>query len=378
MSRITCQSLLGAGLAALLTLAPAMAALAQDATPPADKTAPKPVKPASAATAAAKPVKPEVKTAAKKPDPAHPARKVAAQPAKSKPEEKKLAATPKKPAEPHKTAAAEKKPVETQKTAAAPAKTQTASYTITTTGDSVTDRTIRTVAIPETRPPAQAAALPATPPQPASRPTPAAASAAAMATTPPLVVTAPAPQPAASGPAAAFVANFLGEAFRIARASGVTALQRRAQLADLFTTKMDAGGMAVSTTANELKSTPADFQRRFRTILISYLVETYYPRIELASDTAVKVDTVAATPLPDGTQVVWTTFKKDGWPPQSVKWQLAATPDGYRIVDIFSAGASLVQMERDTFVSVMRDGGLPELMAKLDARTKALASAAAN
>jgi hypothetical protein len=33
-------------------------------------------------------------------------------------------------------------------------------------------------------------------------------------------------------------------------------------------------------------------------------------------------------------------------------------------------------MERDTFLSVMRDGGLPELMAKLDARTKALAGAA--
>jgi hypothetical protein len=33
-------------------------------------------------------------------------------------------------------------------------------------------------------------------------------------------------------------------------------------------------------------------------------------------------------------------------------------------------------MERDTFLSVMRNGGVPELMAKLDQRTKALASAA--
>ena len=49
---------------------------------------------------------------------------------------------------------------------------------------------------------------------------------------------------------------------------------------------------------------------------------------------------------------------------------------GYRIIDIYSAGASLAQMERDTFQSVMRNGGLSELMAKLDARTKELASAA--
>ena len=121
---------------------------------------------------------------------------------------------------------------------------------------------------------------------------------------------------------------------------------------------------------------PGDFQRRFRTILISYLVETYYPRIELASDSSVRLETVAGTPLPDGTLVVWTTFNKSDWVKQSVKWILAPEGDGYKIVDIYSAGASLVQMERDTFLSVMRDGGLPELMAKLDARTKALASAA--
>ena len=170
--------------------------------------------------------------------------------------------------------------------------------------------------------------------------------------------------------------GFLAEAFRIARAPGATPLQRRAQLADLFGAKMDVSRMAVSTTANVLNTTSADFQRRFRTILISYLVETYYPRLELASDPAVRVDSKAAAALPDGTEMVWTTFSKPGWGEQTVKWQLAAAADGFRIVDIYSSGASLVQMERDTFVSVMRDGGLPELMAKLDARTKALASAA--
>ena len=89
-----------------------------------------------------------------------------------------------------------------------------------------------------------------------------------------------------------------------------------------------------------------------------------------------KVESLPAPPLPDGTAVVWTIFSKSGWPSQSVKWHLAPTPDGFKIVDIFSAGASLVQMERDTFVSVMRYGGLSELMAKLDARTKSLANAA--
>jgi ABC-type transporter MlaC component len=183
-------------------------------------------------------------------------------------------------------------------------------------------------------------------------------------------------QQADSTPASSFVANFLNEAVHIARSEGTTSLQRRAQLADLFAGKMDMKLIAGYTTADELTEMSSDLQQRFRTILISYLVETYYPRLELASDPSVTVDTTPAAPLSDGTAVVWTTFTKQGWGAQSVKWRLAAEKDGFKIVDIYSAGASLVQMERDTFLSVMRNGGVPELMAKLDQRTKALASAA--
>jgi ABC-type transporter MlaC component len=183
-------------------------------------------------------------------------------------------------------------------------------------------------------------------------------------------------QPTDSTPAGSFVANFLNDAVHIARSEGTTSLQRRAQLADLFAGKMDMKLIAGYTTADELTEMSPDLQQRFRTILISYLVETYYPRLELASDPSVTVDTTPAAPLSDGTAVVWTTFAKQGWGAQSVKWRLAAEKDGFKIVDIYSAGASLVQMERDTFLSVMRNGGVPELMAKLDQRTKALASAA--
>lgn len=173
-----------------------------------------------------------------------------------------------------------------------------------------------------------------------------------------------------------FVSNFLGDAFRIAKLNGATSLQRRAQLAELFADKLDMKQIAGYTAADELAGKSADIQQRFRTILVSYLVETYYPQLELASGPGVRVDTAPVEPLADGTAVVWTTFTKDGWGSQSVKWLVAADAGGYKIVDIFSAGASLVQMERDTFRSVMRDGGLSTLMAKLDARTRELASAA--
>jgi ABC-type transporter MlaC component len=182
-------------------------------------------------------------------------------------------------------------------------------------------------------------------------------------------------RPADPAAAAGFVDAFLHEAFRVAETGGTTPLQRRAQLADLFSGKLDIGRIAGYTTDDELAGMSPDIQQRFRAILISYLVETYYPRIEQGSDPSVTVETVAAPSLPDGTAVVTTTFTKSGWGSESVKWHLLAEKDGYKVVDIMSAGASLVQMERDTFQSVMRNGGLPELMAKLDARTKALASA---
>ena len=355
------------------------------------------------ATIAQKPTKPAAtKAAAKKPAPAHPAAKLAV--AKPKTPVKKFAAAAKKPAPAKTLAVAAKKPVEPTKIAAVAAKPEPASYTVTTTRGNVTYTATRIVPLPATQarrwrdygggatppviPVVAAVSAPSAPAQIAALPV---SLTEPVVTAPPLVKTpvaavvakpAPAPEkPIASHPAnpdaaTAFVANFLKEAFRIAKADDKTSLQRRAVLADLFASKMDVKRIAGYTTSDELTGATADIQKRFRTILVSYLVETYYPRLELASDPSVVVETTATEPLADGTAVVWTTFTKGSWGSQSVKWHLAAEDGGFKIVDIFSAGASLVQMERDTFLSVMRNGGLNELMAKLDARTKELATAA--
>jgi len=355
---------------------------------------------------------------------------------KSTPPKRIIAA---KKAEPTKIAKAKK--AEPAKVATSTAKPAPPSHTITTTRDNVTTTTTRTVPLPATlaaavvpvAAPAPAKPVearsaepqPATPAvtatpvsltQPVAAPAPAKpvearsaepkpASAAVVATpvslTQPaaasprvaaLAATAMAPlpvtpsadtrassatQPSDPKAAASFVSNFLAEAFRLAKSDG-TSLQRRARLADLFARTIDVTRIAGYTTGNELSGVSTDIQQRFRTILVSYLVETYYPQLELASDPMVRVETAPVEPLPDGTAVVWTTFAKDGWGSQSVKWHLANEDGHYRIVDIFSAGASLVQMERDTFFSVMRYGGLNELMAKLDQRTKELATGATN
>ena len=308
-----------------------------------------------------------------KPAPSH---QVAAKPAAAgkvaaaKPPAKKLASTAKKSTAPTpgKLAAAKKpvKQVLAAKKPAAPVKVAAIAPKLTTAA------------------PKLAAAEPkaAPPPRPVTSVRGNAAGTAHVVPLAPLTVTAasapaPAAQPVdAKTAATAYVTTFLRDAFRLAKLPGATSLQRRAQLADLFAGKMDVNRIAGYTTADGLTKLSPELQQRFRTILVSYLVETYYPQLELASDPGVRVETAAAEPLSDGTAVVWTTFTKDGWGSQSVKWLVAPGSGGYKVVDIFSAGASLVQMERDTFQSVMRDGGVNNLMSRLDARTKELASAA--
>jgi ABC-type transporter MlaC component len=360
------RGLFGAGAAALLFVASTSLALAQTTS----QSSAQPV--ANSASLLIKPVaqpaklsavktagKPTTKTAVKKRAPSHTGKQLAA--ARPKPPVRKLAAAVK--AAPQRKIVAAKKP-------GAPTKIATATLT------------------PPSTPPSSGKATPVRAEPPPSTQEPAGPTSTATTRTtavpvslsPPIEVIAPAPQrPTPDTPAAvSFVSNFLKEAFHIAKADGENSLQRRAELAELFTSKMDVKFIAGYTTADELTAMSSDIQQRFRAILVSYLVETYYPRLELAADPSIKVETRPGDPLPDGTVIVWTIFTKDGWGSQSVKWRLMPQDGGFKIVDIYSAGASLVQMERDTFVSVMRNGGLNGLMAQLDARTKQLAAAATN
>lgn len=421
MTWSTWRGVLGVSSAALLLFAPAAVTWAQ--TSP--TTHPGVAKPAAEHAATATKAKLKVVTAARH-EPAHPVQKLAA--AKPKPAVKHaVVAAKKKPAPAKKIEIAKK--AEAAKVASVAAKPVPPSYTITTVHDGVIQTTTRIVPLPTAAPApvAVAAAPPAAQPEAkvttaapvtqiaSAAPTvpvetkpaeikPAVASGETKAAAIPVSLTEaaapakpasyaaiaatslatpsekqPAPavatQPTDRKEAGAFVSHFLSEAFSIAKSDG-TSLQRRAKLAELFAAHMDVKRIAGYTTADELSDASSDIQQRFRTILVSYLVETYYPQLELASDPSVTVDTTPIDPLPDGTAVVWTTFTKGGWGSQSVKWHLVNENGHYRIVDIFSAGASLVQMERDTFLSVMRKGGLNELMTKLDARTKELASAA--
>ena len=332
-----------AGLLLFLGTSPTIAQNANHSSSTISATPAKPVKTGAPKTGAAKTA---LSQASKKPvaGKAKQSNKVAAL-SKKPPPAKKIVAAAKKPTSPVKVAALAPKPT-------APASIAGHVTTAATPTPAPATTEAKTAAVPISL------SLTVDAPRPANLPVPATKTAADPKT------------------AAAFVSGFLSEAFRIAKLPGANSLQRRAQLAELFADKIDMKRIAGYTAADELNGKSADIQQRFRTILVSYMVETYYPQLETASGPGVRVDTAPVEPLADGTAVVWTTFTKDGWGSQSVKWHVAAEAGHYKVIDIFTAGASLVQMERDTFRSVMRDGGLTTLMAKLDARTRELASAA--
>ena len=395
MARGSWQRILGGIIAALpLIAAPLAPTAAQPATPTSNAPATKPAKPRSTTVTTAHSASHKVAVRLATP-PRHPAGKVAAA---------KHHELTRKPAEEARIKEARAKSLATleKKRAAAsfaaakrgpPDHASSAEHSVamaTFEAARSSPRTAPPIAItkaqaPALHPPATQMAIPATQlapsqqaPSPATKPAaaPVLAALASAAAREPAAATANAIPVVNHQTATAFVGSFLKEAFRLAKQNGATSLQRRAALAELFASNMDVKRIAGYTTSDQLTQKAPDIQQRFRTILVSYLVETYYPQLELAADPSVRVDTAAAEPLGDGTAVVWTTFTKDGWGSQSVQWHLAPENGSYRIVDIFTTGASLVQMERDTFQSVMRNGGFNELMAKLDARTKELASAA--
>lgn len=343
MIRGAWRGLLSGSIAGLLLFLAAPSTMAQNPTGSSSVSSTAPTKPAKIAPPKTSASKVPARQASRKTTAAKPkqANNTAALGKKLSPA-KKLAVAPKKPASPTKVAAAAPKPAAPSGTAHVPSAAPAATPRAET----------KNAAVPISLSLTVDAAAPAGPPATAAK-------------------TAADPKTAT-----AFVSSFLGEAFRIAKLAGATSLQRRAQLAELFADKIDMKRIAGYTASDQLAGKSAEIEQRFRTILVSYLVETYYPQLELASGPGVRVDTAPVEPLADGTAVVWTTFTKDGWGSQSVKWLVAAEGGRYKVVDIFTAGASLVQMERDTFRSVMRDGGLITLMAKLDARTRELASAA--
>jgi ABC-type transporter MlaC component len=173
-------------------------------------------------------------------------------------------------------------------------------------------------------------------------------------------------------PASLFVTAFLDDAFRIARATSAAPARRRTELADLLTTRMDIGRILQYATHSEFQTASPAVQQQFRTSFAAFLAEAYTPRIEMAAGFSF----AAAPPKPAGSGmlVVSTTFSKPGYPEQQIEWKLAPSGNGFRIVDVSSGGVSLLDIQRWSFESVMRNGGLPGLLARLDVRTRELAS----
>ena len=174
-----------------------------------------------------------------------------------------------------------------------------------------------------------------------------------------------APASAAASPEQ-FVTGFLDRAFGVFQSSA-TDRERELRLRTLFADNMDVPAIAHWTADDYLAEVAPALQQRFRDLLVDYLVRAYYGKIEQAA--GAPFDTRLEPPLDDGTQVVTTVIHKPGFWPVRIGWHLRPAQGSFRIVDVIRAGTSLVTTQRAVFFSVMRDGGLPHLVARLEAHT---------
>lgn len=170
------------------------------------------------------------------------------------------------------------------------------------------------------------------------------------------------------------VAGFLNEAFTLFRSKDIAPAERWAKLRTLIERQMDISALAKFTTGARLGQTAAAMQQHFRRLLADYLVTAYGTMIEEAAETPYDI-AVQNSPT-DGTAVVTTIFRRTGSAPEPISWHLRATNGAYRIVDVVGGGISLAVTQRSVFQSVMQDGGLPELITKLEAHSHGFVDAA--
>ena len=185
------------------------------------------------------------------------------------------------------------------------------------------------------------------------------------------------PSPAAAAgptvaPATQFVTAFLTEAFRIARDDNDAPTQRHSELAALLTRGMDMRRILQYATHAAFQAASASVQQEFVTAFADFLAEAYTPRIKLAAEFSFASSAPRVTP--EGT-IVSTTFTKPGYPSSTIDLQVDQAGNSYRIVDVSTQGVSLLEIQRSSFTSVMmNEGGLQGVLAKMETRTRELAS----
>jgi ABC-type transporter MlaC component len=164
------------------------------------------------------------------------------------------------------------------------------------------------------------------------------------------------------------VAEFLDGAFTLFRETDIAPIERRERLRILVQNKMDIPSLALFTTGAPLDKMSLNVQEHLRHALVDYLVTAY--SIMMEDCAKISFDTIVEPTRIDGTAVVTTIFHKPGSPPEPVTWHLRPANGFFRIADVIAGGVSLAVTQREVFLSVMRDGGLPQLISKLEAHSQ--------
>jgi phospholipid transport system substrate-binding protein len=192
-----------------------------------------------------------------------------------------------------------------------------------------------------------------------------------------LVGAAPAHPAAAAGDASGFITDLGSQAIHIMKDAGLTPADRRLRFETLMSEDFDLPRIAQSVLGRYWQGTSDSERQQFTSAFADYMAQMYAARFADYSAESFRV--IKQRAEGEMTTVVSTeiTLLASG---QSINvdWNVAKTPDSYKVTDISAGGASLTRAQREEFSSaVQRSGGsVSNLIQRLRTKVTELATSA--
>jgi phospholipid transport system substrate-binding protein len=175
-----------------------------------------------------------------------------------------------------------------------------------------------------------------------------------------------APPAAATGAAAAFVAELGERAIAVLARTDLAPAERREALSALLSDGFDVeliARLALGRPYRELDPRQrAEYERLFR----AFVLATYSARLEGYSGERLVV--LRETTTSGGDDLVASEIRRSGAAPLRVDWRVRLGPAGPKIVDVIVEGVSMVVTQRNEFQAVVAARGVAALLDMLRER----------
>jgi phospholipid transport system substrate-binding protein len=177
---------------------------------------------------------------------------------------------------------------------------------------------------------------------------------------------------AGTGESADSLIRQLGDdAVRMLANGSLTEQQREAEFHRLLLTGFDLDTISRLVLGRFWRQASDAQKSEFRSLFEVYVVKSYVARLGHYDGETFKVS--GTRPGDGGDVMVQSEIDRPNGPPIHVEWRVRKEDAGYRIVDVFVDGISMMQTQRDEFATVIQNNGdkVDALLSRLRQQTAA-------